>query len=230
MTATLLVLCGATRAAPASVDDEAARALLTQTNHLRTQSGLAALQVEPRLAAAATRFARYMASQDRYGHDADGRAPAQRAQAEGYADCLVAENIAFARDSRGFSGAALAGRLFTGWLQSPPHRHNMLDGELTEVGIAAAYSERSQRHYAVQLFGRPRTQALHFTLANATAQGVRYDLGGTRYELGPGMVRTHVQCRAAPLQVAGVAAPQVLESGARYRLEVAQGTLRVRRE
>jgi signal transduction histidine kinase len=109
--------------------------------------------------------------------------PAQRAQAEGYADCLVAENIAFASDSRGFSGPALADRLFAGWLNSAPHRRNMLDGELTEVGIAAAYSERSQRHYAVQLFGRPRAQALRFALTNGTGNVVRYELGGRRYEL-----------------------------------------------
>jgi uncharacterized protein YkwD len=218
------------RAAAPSVDDDAARALLAQTNRLRAQSGLSALRPEPRLAAAAARFAHYMASADRYGHEADGREPAQRAQAEGYADCLVAENIAFASDSRGFNGATLADRLFSGWLNSPPHRRNILDGELTEVGIAAAYSPRSRRHYAVQLFGRPRTQALRFALTNGTADTVRYEVGGHRYTLAPGVMRTHEECRAAPLQVAGVAAPLTIEAGARYRFDAAQGALRVQRE
>jgi uncharacterized protein YkwD len=228
--ALLALAASCAQAAAPSIDDEAARALLAQTNRLRAQAGLSALRAEPRLAAAAARFARYMASQDRYGHEADGREPAQRAQAEGYADCLVAENIAFASDSRGFSSAALADHLFRGWVNSPPHRRNMLDGELSEVGIAAAYSGRSLRHYAVQLFGRPRTQVLRFALTNGTTDVVRYEVGGRRYTLAPGVVRTHEECRAASLQVAGVAAPLPVEAGARYRFDAAQGTLRVQRE
>jgi hypothetical protein len=217
-------------AAATPTDDAAARLLLARTNHLRAQNGLAALKAQPQLAAAAMQFARYMADSDRYSHEADGRQPLQRAQAAGYAYCLVSENIAFASDSRGFNAAGLAARLFDGWRDSPPHRRNMLDGELTEVGIAAAYSERSKRHYAVQLFGRPRAQALRFSLANTTTEAVRYELAGKRYEIGPGVVRDHEQCRSARLQVAGLDAPLAVEAGGRYRLAGAHGALRVQRE
>ena len=58
----------------------------------------------------------------------------------------------------------MAALLFDGWTTSPPHRRNLLDGELTEVGIATAYSARSDRYYAVQLFGRPRSMATRFDL------------------------------------------------------------------
>jgi uncharacterized protein YkwD len=229
----IAVLALATFASPAGAtpaDDGAARQLLDRTNRLRAQNGLAELKAQPQLAAAAMQFARYMADSDRYSHEADGRQPPQRAQAAGYAYCLVSENIAFASDSRGFDANGLAARLFDGWRDSPPHRRNMLDGELTEVGIAAAYSQRSKRHYAVQLFGRPRTQALRFSLANATTEAVHYELAGRRYEIAPGVVRNHEQCRSARLQVTGLGTALAVEPGGRYRLEGGHGALRVQRE
>lgn len=164
-------------------NDDVTRLLLQRTNELRAQSGWKALKAEPRLAAAAARYARYMADTDRYGHDADGRQPAERAQAAGYAHCLTAENIAFASSTRGFEAPDLARRLFDGWVQSPPHRRNLLDGDMTDVGIAVAQSARSGKHYAVQLFGRPRAMALRIELANRSRDTVQYELAGESYEL-----------------------------------------------
>ena len=130
--ATLTLACSAMSAAP--LDDEVAAALMEHTNRLRAISGLGALTAELRLTAAAQRFAEIMAASDRYGHDADGRQPDQRAQSQGYASCLIAENIAFAAADPGMDGDDLAAMVFDGWATSPPHRRNILDGELTEAG------------------------------------------------------------------------------------------------
>src|SRR5262245_54932728 len=67
-----------------AVDTDAAHALLVNSNRLRETAGLQALREEPRLASAARRYAEFMATTDRYGHEADGRQPVQRAQGQGY--------------------------------------------------------------------------------------------------------------------------------------------------
>jgi uncharacterized protein YkwD len=143
-------------AAAAAAQGNAAEQVLAHTNRLRTQAGLRPLTVDARLSQAALAFARHMAETDRYGHQADGREPVDRAEAAGYRHwCMVAENIAWQYSSEGFDAATLARRLSAGWENSPPHRRNLLDPRAAEVGIAIAASASSGRHYAVQLFARP---------------------------------------------------------------------------
>jgi uncharacterized protein YkwD len=50
-------------------------------------------------------FADYMARTDEYGHHADGRSPMERARRQGYAPCIVSENIAYryTSDPEGFT-------------------------------------------------------------------------------------------------------------------------------
>lgn len=232
----VVLALSAAQAARADSDTEVARALLQRTNELRAASGWKPVVGEPRLVAAAARFARYMAESDRYGHEVDGRQPTERVMAQGYDPCLTAENIAFASSARGFQAGELAQRIFDGWVQSPPHRRNLLDGDMTEVGIASAQSARSGRHYAVQLFGRPKSQAVRITLTNRSRDTVQYELGGEIYELKPKVVRTHERCRRALLALTAEgldevsAKPIQVTHGARYRIEDAGDGIRLRRE
>lgn len=228
------VALGWALAAHSAPDDAAvARALLTRGNALRTASGLEALAPEPRLAAAALRFAAYMAQTDRYGHEADGYSPAERVQAQGYAYCAIAENIAYATSlGNGDDDAEpLAQRLFDGWASSPAHRRNLLDAELTEVGVASAFSVRSGRQYAVLLVGRPSAAAVVVSLTNRTRDTVRYEFAGELFALEPGVTRTHSRCRKSTLALkdAPAAGPLATAPGARYHIErdAAQG-LRLR--
>jgi hypothetical protein len=223
--------------AAADIEGEVVRRLVQRTNELRAQSGWKPVAAEPRLTAAAARFARYMAETDRYGHEVDGRQPAERAQAQGYDRCLTAENIAFASSTRGFQADELAQRLFDGWVHSPPHRRNLLDGDMTHVGMAVAQSARSGKFYAVQLFGRPRALVVRISLANRSRDSVQYELAGESYELRPGIVRTHERCRRALLALkaegldeTSAAKPIAVEHGARYRIEDAGAGIRLRRE
>jgi hypothetical protein len=223
-------------AATADLNADVTRQLLQRTNELRAKSGWKPLASERRLAAAAARYARHMAETGRYGHAVDGRQPQERAQAHGYDHCLTAENIAFASSARGFQAGELAQRLFDGWVQSPPHRRNLLDGDLTDVGIALAQDARSGRYYAVQLFGRPRALTLHITLANRSRDSVTYELADEPFELAPNAVRTHERCRPAllALKAEGLedlsAKPITITHGARYRIEDTGRGIRLRRE
>jgi uncharacterized protein YkwD len=223
-------------ATAAAGDGTAAHALLEQTNALRVEAGAGAVVPEARLTAAAVRFAAYMADTGRYGHDADGRQPVDRVREQGYAHCLVAENIAFAHSDRGFDAEALATRVFDGWSQSPPHRRNMLDADMTEVGIATVQSRRDGRHYAVQVFGRPRSLAVRISLANRSRDTVRYELAGEPHELKPGVTRTHEHCRHALLALkdAGLdgraAKPVLTTADARYRIDDTNDGVRLNRE
>ena len=204
------------------------------TNAFRRSADLPALASNAALKSAAASFAAYMARTDRYGHDADGKSPADRAQARGYTYCALAENIAFLSNPAGTSTAALVTTVVEGWKQSPTHRRNMLLPEVVDTAVALAQSPTSQRYYAVQLFGRPRSAIVHFSVVNATANPLRYRLAGQSFHLPPGATRNHEQCRAGALDIGtGPRSGSPIEpaDGKRYTLEAVDSTgVRVREE
>jgi uncharacterized protein YkwD len=116
------------------------------------------LRTNPELEKAARDFALYMARTGEFDHDAGGTTPASRVKAAGYDYCRVAENIARHYSSRGFTTPGLAGELVEGWKNSPGHRKNMLQPDVTETGVAIAHRRHDgvDDFYSVQLFGRPR--------------------------------------------------------------------------
>lgn len=189
---------------------QAAGLVLAQANALRQREGLAPLAPQPALEAAAREFADYMARTDRYAHDADGRRPADRAEAAGYAYCTVAENIAWQFHSAGIEAPDLARRLVQGWERSPPHRANLLDAGVTETGVAVARSARTGRWYGVQMFGRPESARVDFAIGNATTRPVRYELDGRAWRLAPRETRRHGQCSAPQVTVELARGPQRL--------------------
>ena len=86
----------------------------------------------------------YFEHQDRAGHT-----PAERVRAAGYRETLVGENIAY--------GPQSIEEAVRGWLDSPGHCENIMDGRFAEMGLATAPG-RSGRHglYWVQLLAAPR--------------------------------------------------------------------------
>src|SRR6185437_13971375 len=152
-------------------------------------------RANPRLTAAAEGFAAYMAKTGRFGHTADGSRPADRAVKQGYAYCIVAENIAYEFDSGGFTTDDLTTKFVAGWEKSPGHRRNMLDPDVTETGVALAQSPTTGYYFAVQMFGRPKALALQFKIANESGKTATYRIGDKAYSLPPLYTRTHEQCR-----------------------------------
>src|SRR5262245_37310696 len=102
-------------------------AIIEMTNAFRKEHQLGTLKANAALAAAARAFALYLGKTGTFAHAADGRDPQARAEAAGYRPCLIAENLAFNLDSRGFATARLAREVVTGWQTSPPHRANLMD-------------------------------------------------------------------------------------------------------
>jgi uncharacterized protein YkwD len=212
--------------------DVVARKIFEQTNRFRAGEGRTELKQNSQLAATARDFADFMAKTDKYGHDADGSQPTERAKKHGYEYCLVAENIAYFMRTTGFTSDELARDLVEGWKKSPPHRKNMLDPDAIEIGIAVAHSARSGKYYAVQVLGRPSSAAIEFQLVNQSNVELKYQIGDESFSIPPRLVRTHRQCRSDELKFLSndeTIGSQVFRpaSGDRYLITRRQGKLEV---
>jgi uncharacterized protein YkwD len=173
------------------------------TNQFRKQKGREELTVNSDLTQAARSFARYLARKDRFSHTADGKEPWERARAFGYQYCIVAENIAYRYRKSGYASGRLAAAFLDGWKKSPGHRRNLLDRDVTEIGVGVAKSKRTGRYYAVQNFGRPASKAITFLLTNRTGSRVDYRVDGKAESVAPGYTITHRRCRPPDLTIKG---------------------------
>ncbi|MBI4276242.1 hypothetical protein HY629_00170 [Candidatus Uhrbacteria bacterium] len=92
-----------------------------------------------------------------YGHEnPSGEGVGERATRAGYTWSTVAENIACGQES--------AAIVVDGWLKSPGHRHNIMNADITEIGIGFSYGRNvpcgtEQQLFTIywaQNFGKPR--------------------------------------------------------------------------
>jgi uncharacterized protein YkwD len=202
------------------------RAITGATNEFRRTHKQDRLDPNPLLEQTALEFARFMARTGKYGHNVDGRSPEQRAQQRGYDYCIVAENIAYLFSPKPLGADQLARQFVRGWENSPGHRRNMLNPDVTQIGVAVARSDKTNYFYAVQLFGRPKSAAISFQVENPTGDTVPYTLDGRSLTLTPGTTRTHQQCGLADLKLgATTVTPKngeryaiVKENSGKYRL------------
>lgn len=177
-------------------------AIIELTNAFRADNKLAALAVAPKLTRAARAYAEFLAKSNLFSHAADGRRPEQRAEAAGYAHCSIAENLAMERDQRGFDAGNLALRTVAGWINSPVHKRNLLDGGATEIGVAVARSVAPAPTYiSVQLFGRPRSLNVEWRIVNATDTKLGYAFAGRSHDLPPGQTLRHGECRSGEIRL-----------------------------
>lgn len=118
--------------------------------------GNSALPAVPPLAPAAPldvaslTYARELARLDRFDHRGiDGSTAAERVGRTGYAWRLVGENLA--------AGPTSAEEVVEGWLASPGHCRNLMDGRFTQMGIGFAVAETGESGvYWVQTLAAPR--------------------------------------------------------------------------
>jgi len=101
----------------------------------RANNGLGALTLDPDLMKLAEEHSRNMATRDKLDHDV-GKAFSQRIRGGRFDAKVAVENV-----SAGYHTLAEA---FSGWRDSPPHRANMLNRNVTRMGIAAVYSSKSK--------------------------------------------------------------------------------------
>jgi hypothetical protein len=118
--------------------------LFDATNRERAAAELQPLQWDDALAAAARQHAQLMARENLLSHQLSGEAPMdQRVAQAGAKFAMVAENVAVGPNPE---------EIHNGWMHSPGHRKNILNPELTAIGIAT--TRGSGGLFAVQDFSR----------------------------------------------------------------------------
>jgi len=126
--------------------------LLTLINQARTDQGLATLTLRSPLTAAARVHSADMACNNFISHTgSDGSRPADRVAAQGYSFTWIGENI-----YAGGGSNNTPERAFEWWMNSTPHRNNILGPNYQSIGIGYQYSSESQYggHFTL-VFTRP---------------------------------------------------------------------------
>lgn len=117
--------------------------VITLTNEARVANGCPPLTHNDKLHAAALGHSKDMYQNDYFSHDSlDGSTMADRINQQGYQWRRLAENIAY--------GYRTASSVVAGWMNSSGHRANILNCDLTEIGVGF------HNFYWTQNFGTPR--------------------------------------------------------------------------
>ncbi len=121
------LVCASMLGLRAPAQSAEARQLLAETNADRAQHGLSPLRFNPALTRAAQAHALRMAHAGNLSHQYSGEPDLMtRAGQTGAHFSTVAENVAVAPTPQVVENE---------WMHSPPHRHNILDPRLDQVGI-----------------------------------------------------------------------------------------------
>lgn len=124
------------------------------TNQYRLQEGREILEINDQLNQAALAKAQDMFNDNYWAHIApDGTDPWFFIQNSGYDYQHAGENLA--RDFKDPQSVVNA------WIDSSSHRHNLLESEFSEIGVAVVDGEINgiETTIVVQLFGTPQTQS-----------------------------------------------------------------------
>jgi len=134
--------------------------IVEETNAERTAGALGTLTRSPVLDAAAMLKAKHMADNEYFAHySPDGISPWYWFNQVSYPFVYAGENLAIHfTDSRAVVDA---------WMNSPTHRANIMNGNYTEIGVAAVEGtyQGFPTVYVVQLFGRPAVSSSVTTAA-----------------------------------------------------------------
>ena len=120
------------------------------TNNERVNNGLAPFEWHSVLASVARGHSVDMASNNFMDHTgSDGSSPFDRMSRAGISYSWAAENVA--------AGYQTPEAVVAGWMSSAGHRSNILNPNLTHLGVGYAYNSGSYyRHYWTQAFIKPR--------------------------------------------------------------------------
>lgn len=174
-------------------------AVVELTNAFRADHKLGGVKIDPKLSAAARKYAEFLAASDMFSHTADGRQHADRAKSAGYRFCMLTENLAYNYDTRGFESWQLASKAVEGWKKSPGHLRNLVAPHVTDIGVGVAKARGVEKYYTVQMFGRPDTLQYAFRIKNGLTQSVTYSFTGHQQQIAPREVVTHSPCQPETL-------------------------------
>lgn len=141
--------------------------LLSSTNAQRAANGKGSLTINGKLSSAAQTKANDMAARNYWSHNTpDGKEPWYFIDNAGYTYLKAGENLAY--------GFGTSSETITGWMNSPTHRDNMLDGAFSEVGFgyvdSASYNNSGEETIVVAMYGQPQVAAAQSAPAPPTQQ------------------------------------------------------------
>jgi uncharacterized protein YkwD len=109
------------------------RDCLREVNHQRVARGLAAMEADRSVLAVARAYSRQMAEEGFFSHvDPDGIDVRQRLEKARIKWLMVGENLSY---SNGYINPVATS--IRGWMDSPGHRHNILEGRYNDSAIGA---------------------------------------------------------------------------------------------
>ena len=116
----------------AALDSGAAQSMISGYRH---NNGLGAVTIDPELMRLANEQATAMAARGILDHNV-GVPFVDRIRKSRFDASVAVENIG--------AGYHTLAEAFSGWRDSPPHRANMLNANVTRMGIAAVYAPKSK--------------------------------------------------------------------------------------
>ena len=116
---------------------------LAEVNRLRQAYGLSRLAFDEELLEVARAYSRRMAEEKFFSHeDPEGRTVRQRVNQAGIEWRMVGENLAY---SNGYTNPVAAS--LHGWMESEPHKRNLLDTGYTQTAIGAWISSNGTVYF-----------------------------------------------------------------------------------
>ncbi|MEI7926140.1 MAG: CAP domain-containing protein [Chloroflexota bacterium] len=121
-------------------EQQVTAAAFTKTNEQRVANGLSNLVRNSKLDTSAAAYAKVVFDLDPYlsnvanAHTMDGQ-PCDRATRVGYVWATFAENVYMAASTTSPTATALAQTTVDGWMNSPPHRANILTPGFIDTGV-----------------------------------------------------------------------------------------------
>ncbi len=134
------------------------REVFELTNKERIKHGLKPLVWDSLLAHAARQHSKEMAEKNYFSHASPVeslKTPQKRAFLAGFPYLPVGENIYFAKNYR---APEVAPGAVKDWMNSPPHRKNILSPEFNRLGVGIWFDSVNATYYVTQVFGGKRVE------------------------------------------------------------------------
>ena len=132
--------------APRLTDEE--QKIFELTNKTREKEKLRPLKLNAVLVKVARGHSANMAKQEKMDHELDGKNPTQRVKDAGYTPAGVGENV-------GETNGDMPEKIFQMWMDSPPHKENILRDKFEEIGVGIARNANGEIYYT-QVFATPK--------------------------------------------------------------------------
>lgn len=141
------------RPQPAPVPDPTSGDDLAQllAAHNRDRSGLVPLKIDLKLTAMAAAHASWMAANRTMTHSGGDGSFQTRLRASGYAYRGAGENVA--------AGYPTPAAVNSGWMNSPEHRANIMNGTFRDVGFGVVTGKDGNRYWSAA-FGAPASTSV----------------------------------------------------------------------